>query len=172
MGRQNMMQQRRFSMGGQKPAPEPHHYRISGLDDIYLINGFTREMTSDGEVVKIADVEGLHKAIGHRILTESRPLTPREFRFLRKNMDLTQEDLAKRLKVDVQTVARYEKDQTAIPWPTDMLLRIMFALHIVPPDRRAEFVDEIRAIIKYENSKQEDGKGVLATKWRELAVHH
>ncbi len=167
-----MTQKRRFAMRGQKPAQEPHHYRVSGLDDIYLLNGFTRESTPYGEVVKIADVVGLHKAIGHRIVTEDKPLSPREFRFLRKNMDLTQEDLAKRLKVDAQTVARYEKDQTAIPGPTDMVLRIMFALYIVPPEKRAEVADEIRAIIDDQLSQQRTKKVDMATRWREQVAHH
>ena len=172
MGRQNMMQKRRFLMRGQKPAQEPHHYRACGLDDIYLISGFARESTPYGEVVKIADVEGLHWEIGHLIICDDKPLSPREFRFLRKNMNLTQEQLAKRLKIDAQTIARYEKEQTAIPGATDMVVRIMFALYIVPSDKRAEVADEIRAIIEDQLSKQRRKKVGVATRWQEQAAHH
>lgn len=130
MGDQDMTQIKRFGVRGQRPANKPYHYRASGLDDVYLTSGVKEKKTAYGPAVEIQDIPGLHRAIGHSIINESKPLSAREFRFLRKNMDLTQEALAARLRVDAQTVARYEKDQTAIPGATDTVVRIMFALHI------------------------------------------
>ena len=65
-------------------------------------------------------------------------------RFLRNMMDLTQEELARKLGVDVQTTARYEKGQTAISGPADRLLRHIFVLSTLPQSRRLATLDEIQ----------------------------
>lgn len=137
-----------FMIKGHEVKREPYHYRASGLDNVYLLNGFELSETKYGPTVTIHDVEGLHRAIATRLIEEQRPLSPREFRFLRKHMNLTQEDLAGRLGVDVQTVARYEKEQTAIPRPSDLVLRIMFCMFAASPDERQEIVEYIRGLLE------------------------
>lgn len=172
MGRANMTPTKRYLARGKQPmAKAPYHYRACGLDDVYLKSGFTTKDTAFGPTVFIEDVPGLHKVIGHSIITDSKPISPREFRFLRKNMDLTQHDLAERLRVDVQTVARYEKDQSAIPGSTDMVLRIMFALFIAPPDQRDDLLDEIEAIIDDQLEPSGNDRAFALTKkgWEERA---
>ncbi|MBU0656550.1 MAG: hypothetical protein KJ914_15615 [Gammaproteobacteria bacterium] len=44
------------------------HYQSCGLANVWLCNGFENKQTPYGEAVSIADVEGLHKAIGLFIL--------------------------------------------------------------------------------------------------------
>jgi DNA-binding transcriptional regulator YiaG len=51
----------------------------------------------------------LHRAIGMYVIRQKRELTGPEFRFLRKQMRFTQKTFAERTKVDVQTIANYEK---------------------------------------------------------------
>jgi transcriptional regulator with XRE-family HTH domain len=48
-------------------------------------------------------------------------------------MGFTQDQLAKRLRVDAQTVARYEKNQTDIPGATDAVLRFLYAVYLTLP---------------------------------------
>lgn len=167
-----MTHTRRFGVRGQKLAKHPYQYRACGLDDVYLTSGFEAKNTAYGPSVTIHDIPGLHRAIGHSIIIDNKPLTAREFRFLRKNMDMTQEALAARLRVDVQTVARYEKDQTAIPGATDMVVRIMFAVHIAPPERREEIMEEVAAIIEDQLSEATGADKEFGPEgWREHAVH-
>ena len=127
---------------------EPLHYTASGLDYVYLLNGFTVEDDPDyGRLLTINAVDDLHRAIGLRIVRQERTLTGAEFKFLRKAMSMTQEELADTLKVDVQTVANYEKGRT-IPGSSDQLMRMTFIIWIMPPDAKAEFLKEITAEVQ------------------------
>lgn len=128
---------RKFVVDGQDIVREPYHYRASGLENVYLLNGFSIEETGYGRGVAIQNIEGLHRAIAWNLINEKRPLSPREFRFLRKQAGFTQEKLAAKLSVDVQTIARYEKGQTSIPAVVDMVMRQLSALSLLPPEQRA-----------------------------------
>ena len=109
---------------------EMHHYRLSGLDYVYLVNGFTRHETEYGPGIAFDDLDGLHRAIGEDIITHRAHLSGAEVRFLRKEMDLSQGGLAVGLGVDAQTVARWEKGQTDVPGPADRLIRVLYREHV------------------------------------------
>ena len=109
-----------------------YHYRQCGLDNVYLRNGFVRESGPYGETVSIHDMDGLHRAIGMHLIQERKPLTGAEVRFLRHELDLSQRTLGGLLSKSPQTVARWEKDQTAIDGPADRLLRLLYASHAKP----------------------------------------
>jgi transcriptional regulator with XRE-family HTH domain len=138
-----MTNTKRFMIDGRKVVREPHHYRACGLDDVYLLNGFTVEETDYGRGVSVHNEEDLHRAIGLRVISDKKPVSAREFRFLRKQMGFTQEQLGKRLRVDAQTVARYEKDQTAIPGSTDAVMRFLYAVYLIPEQQRMEVLKEL-----------------------------
>lgn len=139
-----MTEVKQFHLEGEALSNHPpYHYAMCGLDDVYLSNGFEITTTDDGEAVTIANIDGLHDAIAMHIVKMERPLRPREFRFLRKEMNLTQEQLANKLGVDGQTIARYEKDITAIPVPTDFMVRLGFMLAKYPKDEQREILQAI-----------------------------
>jgi DNA-binding transcriptional regulator YiaG len=106
---------------------EPLHYTAFGVDNIYLMNGFRRE-TIDGETfTSIEDLDGLWKAIGLHLVTTRKVLAPKEIRYLREHMGLTQAELGARLRVSDQTVARWEKGETKLlHGPGDVMLRVLF----------------------------------------------
>ena len=45
-------------------AREMYHYTESGLDNVYLVNGFEFIPSPSGKSVVIQDIDGLHNAIG------------------------------------------------------------------------------------------------------------
>ena len=51
-----------------------YHYKESGLDNVYLENGFTIHKTPYGEGVSIQDTAGLHKAIGVWLVEAPKPV--------------------------------------------------------------------------------------------------
>ena len=52
-----------MSIPGAGPARAPFHYTMSGLEDVWLLNGFAIEHTCYSEGVRIEDADGLHRAL-------------------------------------------------------------------------------------------------------------
>ena len=107
--------------------PKLYHYRGCGLDNIYLEGGVNYIQTPRGKTVQIEDTEGLHRAIGRWLVHEKKKLTGKEFRFLRHELNLTQQDLAALLRVGVQSVGRWERGETEIPGPAQGLIALLYA---------------------------------------------
>src|SRR5258708_2497948 len=142
MGRHKMSEQTDFYMEGREFVAEPYHYVESGLDDIFLLNGVSETMTDYGPMVHIENINGLHRAIGLHIAEKEEPMTGPEFRFLRKQMGLSQAELAKDLGVSDQTVANYEKGNTRLG-PADALMRACYLLSVLPAETRVEAVNSV-----------------------------
>lgn len=103
-----------------------YHYTLCGLDNIYLSGGFTLEDTDYGPAVSIEDIDGLHRAIAMDIVLGASRIVPKELRFLRKQLGLSQANFAVLVGVDAQTVARWEKGENTIPVPADRLVRFIY----------------------------------------------
>lgn len=93
-----MIERTEFHVMGQPFDGEPLHYTASGLDNIYLLNGFNVDEDPDyGRLLSIVAVDDLHRAIGMHVINLDRKMTGREFRFLRKQMGCKQKELAEAL---------------------------------------------------------------------------
>jgi putative transcriptional regulator len=75
---------------------------------LYLLNGFNLEQYDGEDYVSIDHVESLWNAIGLHLVQCRKVLSPKELRFLRAQMGYTQSELAGLLRVDDQTIARWE----------------------------------------------------------------
>ena len=102
-----------------------YHYTESGLNNVWLVNGYTVETTPYGKGVRIEDVEGLNKSIAARLVNDKPHLTGAEFRFLRKELDLSQAALAKIVGKDAQSVARWKKAR--VPKMADRMMRFVYS---------------------------------------------
>ncbi|WP_455925146.1 transcriptional regulator [Pseudomonas putida] len=102
-----------------------YHYVESGLPNVWLSNGYVLKQTSYGEALGITDVQGLHDAIGKALAEKSSPLTGAEFRFLRKELGLSQERLGDIVGLTSQAVAIWEKTGK-IPTVSDRYLRGLY----------------------------------------------
>lgn len=107
-----------------------YHYRECGLDNIYLLNGVTWSKGKRGDWAHIEDVDGLHLAIGKMLISEKKRLNGRELRFLRHELNMTQDLVASLLYSDTQAVARWEKGKTKVPGPADRLIRLLYKEHV------------------------------------------
>lgn len=108
----------------------PYHYTECGLENIYLSNGYKFHDTARGNSVSIHDVDGLHKAIGLYLVTMKKDLSKKEIRFLRDEMLMSQYTLGRLLGVSEQAVRRWETGKTAIPKPSEYLLRLLYMDHV------------------------------------------
>ena len=104
----------------------PFHYVASGLDDVYLLSGFERYETDYGSGFSITDIDGLHRAIAQNIALHKKVLNGKEIRFLRKQMNLGQEELADLMGVSGQSIARWEKGECEIAGPAELSIRGLF----------------------------------------------
>lgn len=104
-----------------------YQYTESGLSNVYLINGYDFVEGAAGRSVIIQDIDGLHKAIGRYLVHERKILTGDEIRFLRHELNMSQNTLASILDVTEQTVRRWEQDKLAIPRAADAVLRSIYA---------------------------------------------
>jgi DNA-binding transcriptional regulator YiaG len=159
-----------FYIKGRPHLAEPYHLRGIGLPNIYLLNGVTIERDPEyGQLVTIDNVEGLHRAIGLHIVEKHGCMSGPELRFLRKQMNLSQAALGKRLRVTDQTVANYEKGKTDIPGPVDTLMRGLYLLHVLPPDTQARLMVDL---IENERRVPDMSRRKVVGKWQDRGVAH
>lgn len=105
---------------------KPFPYRGCGLDGIFLLNGYETHSHDGDKHVVIKDIDGLHVAIGRHLVLSRKGLAPKELRFIRKTLDLSQAELAEKLGNTSQSVARWEKGEVEIPGPAEKFLRAYF----------------------------------------------
>jgi len=105
-----------------------YHYTECGLRNIWLASGYKMVDTDYGTGVSIHDIEGLHRAIGESLASKAK-LTGAEFRFLRKEMDMSQKALAVLFGNSDQAVAKWEK-KGQIPRLADRMMRLVYLEHI------------------------------------------
>lgn len=137
----------------------PFHYRRCGLDNIYLLNGFEPEYEDGERYVTVLDVDGLHKAIGLHLVTNRKTLEPKEIKFLRKTLNLTQAEMGRLIGQSDQQIARWEKGENNISGPADRLLRLMFIYTLMKDDDTIqlpmEFLQKLDDLDSYPEDKVE-----------------
>lgn len=138
---------------------QPYQYRHCGLENVYLVNGYTIKDSPYGEAISIHDMDGLHRAIGMYLVREKKTLTGPEARFLRHELDLSQRTLGELLDKSSQAVARWEKGKSRIDGPSDRLLRLLYIQRCSTGtgkvetllERLAELDNQTEALVQFEN---------------------
>lgn len=102
------------------------HYTLSGLDYVWLQNGYKVRETKYGESVAIEDVEGLHRMIAKDIVSNRVSLTGPEFRFLRKELKMSQASIAGVFGNDTQTISLWERGEGEVPKWAHRMLRALY----------------------------------------------
>ncbi|MCE9522326.1 MAG: helix-turn-helix domain-containing protein [Alphaproteobacteria bacterium] len=115
------------------------HYRICGLPNVWLVNGYQWHDTNYGPAIGFTDIEGLQQAIARELVSKGQ-LTGAEFRYLRKAMDLSQADVGRMFGNSDQTVALWEKGRGAPQWAQGVIC----ALYREQLGGRVKFSDVFR----------------------------
>lgn len=138
-----------------------YHYLDSGLDNVYLENGYEIHKTPYGEGVSIQDTDELHKVIGRWIVSLPKPINGAELRFLRLEMGMTQRDLAAVLGADEQAVRRWERARDkSFNGSADRLLRALYLEYIDGDGPIRALVDRLAELdqIEYADARFTDTK--------------
>ena len=142
-----------------------YHYTESGLQNVWLVSGFTKRKTPYGTGVSIHDVEGLHRVIG-RCLARKSHLTGAELRFLRKEMGMSQSGVASLIGTSEQNVSLWER-RGRIPKTSDRLIRLVYLEHIGENPKIRELVERLDAQDQQVGERFEFA--TLRGQWREAA---
>lgn len=116
-------------------------YTECGLDNVIIQNMQVVVDDAGEEVYEMGNVLGLHKVIAACIIRHVHGIGPKELRFLRTEMGMTQAELAQIVKKDHQTVGRWERGETPIDQNAEALIRLLAAERLELP--REETVEEL-----------------------------
>jgi DNA-binding transcriptional regulator YiaG len=120
-----------------------YHYTESGLQNVWLKNGYVIHKTPYGGGASIQDVPGLHRAICS-VLTKLPKLTGAEFRFLRKELEMSQKALATLLGTSEQNVSLWER-RGRVPRTTDRLIKLIYLEKVQKNVKILELIERLNA---------------------------
>lgn len=128
-----------------------YHYKESGLDYIYLMNGYKLHDTPYGEAFSVHDMDGLHKAIAMDIVKNRPTLSGDELKFLRVELGFSQKRLGDLVGRQAQTIALWEKERQKIQSGADKLIRIVVLEMLHETPHIIELIDRINELDRNEH---------------------
>ncbi|MXZ81928.1 MAG: transcriptional regulator [Gammaproteobacteria bacterium] len=132
-------------MNDQTVHPEPYHYVECGLPNVWLTNGFERHSTPYGQGVSIHDILGLHKCIAKFLCDKTEPLTGQEFKFLRREMDFSQQAVGELFGVQPRQIRNVEKsEETGAPY--NLWMRHIYLESIDPRSSLVDLMERLRSL--------------------------
>lgn len=129
-----------------------YHYTESGLDNVWLENGFHERNTPYGKAVSIEDVDGLHAILALRISHKQGRITGKEFRFLRCQLELSQASLAKLMGLTEQAVSLWERTGK-VPKHADSFVRLLVLAKLDGKQPVAKVLERITVVDRLVNEK-------------------
>ena len=145
-----------------------YHYVQCGLDYVWLQNGFKIVETPYGKSVKIYKPDLLDAAICEHLIEKAEPLSGREFRFLRFQLDMSQKRIGELMGKEAQTVALWEKSER-VNQEVNFVIRHIYKQTIIKAKQTyVEMVDHLNSLDRTEHENhltfEETGNG-----WKKTA---
>jgi len=103
---------------------EGHPYTDCGLENVVLVGLELLNDHAGEQVIKIPHVKKLHRLIAQMLAEKPSALAPKELRFLRTELGLTQSELATLVHKDHQTVGRWERGETPLDPAAETIVRM------------------------------------------------
>ena len=129
-----------------------YHYTESGLDNVWLANGYTVHQTPYGKGVSVNDADSLMKELAKWLTQKPGRLTGKELRYLRTLMCLSQASLGAMMGATEQSVSLWERTGK-VPKTSDALVR-MLALEKLNGDAKvSEVIDRINTVERLVNQQ-------------------
>ena len=99
-----------------------HHYTESGLDNVWLKNGYQY----DNNNLYLEDKWNLHYTIASELINKQGKLLPHEFKYFRNELEATQATLANALGVCESTIRNWETGRCEISPIADRMIRLTY----------------------------------------------
>ena len=122
--------------GLESMAPTLYHYKMSGLDNVYLKGGVLEFICPRCGVrsTSISNLIGLHKAIAGSLALAKRRLSGSELRFLREQLGFSAEELASLVEYSEEYIRKIESGSTSPKAPYEMFLKVAVLRGSKAPD--------------------------------------
>lgn len=138
--------------------PTLYHYKMSGLDNVYLKGGVTEYICPKCGMrsTTIKNLFGLHKLIATTLVVAKRRLTGGELRFLREYLGYSADDLASLVEYNEDHIRKIESGTMTPKGPYEMFLRVEVMRNAKAPDydlrelaeRKEYSLEELRFVNK------------------------
>lgn len=109
-----------------KKNRKDYKYEESGLNNIILTGIEVHECKCGEEIPEIKNIEKINRFIANALVIKNAPLNGKEFRFVRKQMDFKEKDIASLLGVSPVSVSRWENSNAKIGLSNDKLIRLLY----------------------------------------------
>lgn len=108
-----------------KDGETPYRYTACGLDNVFLVGLPQCTDRAGDETITIPNINVLHATLLLAVAQKPTGLDPKEIRFLRTELGLTQAELAQVVHKDTQTIGRWERGETPVDGSSETVLRKM-----------------------------------------------
>jgi putative transcriptional regulator len=129
-----------------------YHYTESGLDNVWLENGYKIHDTPYGRSVSVGGADQLHEMLALCLTKKEGRLTGKELRFLRTMLLLSQESLAKMTGVTEGAVSLWERTGK-VPKSGDALARLLVMEKLKGDGSVTEVIDRINTVDRLVNQQ-------------------
>lgn len=129
-----------------------YHYTESGLDNVWLANGYTVKQTPYGKGVSVVDADGLLKTLALCLTKKEGRLTGKEFRFLRTLLCLAQRSLAEMVGVTEGAVSLWERTGK-VPKQGDAAVRLLVLEKLDGDGRWSDMIERINTVDRLVNQQ-------------------
>jgi putative transcriptional regulator len=127
-----------------------HHYTESGLDNVWLKNGYTVKQTPYGKAVAVTDADSLHRMLAVWLTKKEGSLTGKEFRYLRGMLCLSQQNAGKMLGFTEGAVSLWERTGK-VPTAGDALMRLLVLEKLQGDGKVKEIIERVNAVDRLVN---------------------
>jgi len=107
-----------------------YHYTECGLDNVLIKNMPVVKDDDGDEIVMIKGINVLHCLILLALVEKDGAWSPKEFKFVRTELGMTQSQLGELVDKDRQTIARWEKDETEVDRNAEKVIRLQVIDHL------------------------------------------
>lgn len=154
------------------PTDSLYHMSESGLDNLYLSNGFRVHKTAYGSGVSFEDEDALLRAAAIERAKAPAPLTGRELKVLRIEAGFTQEWLGEQLGVSSQAIAKWEKKEDEALRSRDSLsVRVLVLSKLAPTESVGSLVHDGNDKIIMSHSPEFGWRRELPVQKQNIAVY-
>lgn len=129
-----------------------YHYTECGLPNVWLANGYIEKATPYGKTVAVHDADALLQLLAAQLACKKGGLAPKELRFMRTLLGLSQEALGNLLGVSEQSVSLWERN-SRIPKSADGIVRLLVVEKLNSNATVSEIIDRINTVDRLVNQK-------------------